>query len=252
MPLVFPLGFRSTAGQYGPAITLNGTDEYLSRTPGTLSSNRRLMTWSVWVYRNDLAHNDPLMQSYSATTSARLFIEAGGSIVYRETINSPSPNTLSALVFSTSVVPAGEWVHVFALRNGNEAASERMRFWINGVESGKTVTDAAEVEATLFTFPSVPHYIGRDVTSGSFFDGKLAHYHYLDAVAGSVSDFGETQGGVWKAKSPAGLSYGNNGFFLDFANPADLGNDAGSTHDQALTGIDSSNATSDGPPLLEV
>jgi len=251
MPLVFPLGFRSTAGQQGPALTLNGTDEYLSRTPASASSNRRLMTWSAWVYRNSLTNPDSLMQSYQAASTGRLYIENGGSIVYRETTISPSFNTLSALVFSSEIVPADQWVHVFVVKNGNEAASERIRFWIDGVESGKTVTLAAPVEATNFAV-GLPHYIGRDVTSGAYFDGKLAHYHYLDAVAGSVSDFGETQGGVWKAKSPTGLSYGNNGFFLDFANPADLGNDAGSTHDQTLTNIDSSNATSDGPPLLEV
>ena len=250
MPLIYPVAFRSTAGQQAPALTLNGTDEYLSRTPASLSSNRRLMTWSVWVYRNSLTHVDPLMHAYQTTSEGRLYIENGGSIIYREKTNSP-PGATSGLVFSTEIVPAEQWTHVFVLRDGNQSASERIRFWISGVESGKTVTVAAPVEATNFTI-GIPHYIGRDVTSGAYLSGKMAHYHYLDAVAGSVSDFGETQGGVWKAKSPTGLSYGNNGFFLDFANPADLGNDAGSTHDQTLTNIDSSNATSDGPPLLEV
>lgn len=251
MPLIYPVAFRSTAGQQAPALTLNGTDEYLSRTPVSNSTDRQRMTWSVWVYRNDVTHVDPLMQSHQSSSTGRLYIENGGSIIYRETTNTPSPNTLMALVFSTEIVPAEQWTHVFVVRNTTLTSAERIKFWINGVESGKTVTLAAAGTNTNFAI-GLPHYLGRDVTAGAFFNGKIARYHYLDAVAGSVSDFGETQGGVWKAKTPTGLSYGNNGFFLDFSDPADLGNDAGSTHDQTLTNIDSSNATSDGPPLLEV
>jgi len=50
--------------------------------------------------------------------------------------------------------------------------------------------------------------------------------HFIDGTALTPSSFGETGDyGEWKAKKVAGLTYGDNGFYLDFADAADLGDD---------------------------
>jgi hypothetical protein len=60
--------------------------------------------------------------------------------------------------------------------------------------------------------------------TGARFKGLMAEVHFIDGTAYDASYFGETRDGVWVPKEVTGLTYGSNGFYLDFA-----GNDTGVT-----------------------
>jgi len=247
MPLIYPTG-HFASGRQAPALILNGTDEYLSRTPSVSSFPASTRAWSVWVYRTTAASNDPIMSSAQSVSDGRIYINSSNQIVYHERA-SPGLSTKCLVTSTTAALVANTWFHVFVVVNFSAASGERVRFWVNGTETLKTVSTAYDGTSSIGL--TLAHQIGRDQVSGDCFGGKIARYHWMDTTTASVSDFGALDGGVWKAKPNPAPTYGNNGFFFDFSDANDLGNDAGSTHDHALNNIDSSNYTSDGPPILE-
>ena len=63
----------------------------------------------------------------------------------------------------------------------------------------------------------------------NFFDGYLAEFVYCDGQAYAASDFGEFDSDsptIWKPKDVSGLTFGDEGFYLDFEASDNLGNDA--------------------------
>ena len=67
----------------------------------------------------------------------------------------------------------------------------------------------------------------------------MAHYHFVDGTAYAASTFGETDSttGIWKPKTAPSVTYGTNGFFLDFADSSAMGDDeSGNTNDYTVSG----------------
>ena len=52
------------------------------------------------------------------------------------------------------------------------------------------------------------------------FDGYMSHVAFVDGQQLAPTVFGETDStsGIWKFKSPSGVTWGNNGFHLKFEN----------------------------------
>jgi hypothetical protein len=70
--------------------------------------------------------------------------------------------------------------------------------------------------------------VGAGVDDGDNLDGYLAETVFIDSTALAPDQFGEfdEDSGIWKPKNVSGLTFGTNGFYLDFEDSANLGNDA--------------------------
>ena len=81
-------------------------------------------------------------------------------------------------------------------------------------------------------------HIGRYVyDDAGWWGGQIADFIMIDGAA-SISDFGETNNGVWRPVDPSGLTFGNNGFWLKFTNASNPGEDF-SGNDNDFTNIGS-------------
>ena len=82
--------------------------------------------------------------------------------------------------------------------------------------------------------------VGRASYNGShYFDGYISHAAFVDGTAVAPTSFGATDStsGIWKFKSPTGLTWGNNGFHLKFENSGTLGLDSsGETNNLTVSG----------------
>ena len=211
------------------SLRFNSADSaYLNRTPSS-AGNRRTWTWSGWVKRVKELENINLLWT------TRNSSEINGGI----TVGSDNKIQISAInegiavttnVRSTALFrDPSAWFHLVICFNSTESTStDRVKFYVNGVR----INDFSET-----TFPSlnyegginrnVAHYIGRNNTSYS--NAYLADVQFVDGIAASPTDFGETDSnGVWQPKEYSG-SYGTNGFFLKFADnssDAALGTDS--------------------------
>ena len=97
------------------------------------------------------------------------------------------------------------------------------------------------------------HEIGKytldETTYAEFFSGYMAEMHLVDGTALDATSFGEfdEDSGIWKPKAYTG-SYGTNGFYLDFADASDLGDDeSGNGNDYTETNITSADQATDTP-----
>jgi hypothetical protein len=141
------------------------------------------------------------------------------------------------------------WYHFLWVQETHKAAdSDRLRLYVNGALqpfSGGTPVrlnyDGAIPGA------GVTFFIGCFYTSGSstlyFLDGYLADLHFIDGLALPPTTFGQfDDNGVWVPKKPTGLTYGTNGFHLDFSDSANIGKDrSGNNNNFTPTGFQLTN-----------
>ena len=83
--------------------------------------------------------------------------------------------------------------------------------------------------------------IGRNfkLVAINILDGYMAHVAFVDGTALAPTVFGETDStsGIWKFKSPSGVTWGTNGFHLKFENSGALGTDSsGQTNNFTVNG----------------
>ena len=121
------------------------------------------------------------------------------------------------------------WYHfVIAVDTTQATASNRMRFYSNGVEI--TEFSTANYCAQNYVLQNInangttPRIGNQD---GTYPGGcYMSEVHFIDGQQLTPSSFGELDDDTnqWKAKKYTG-TYGNNGFFLEFQNSAALGTD---------------------------
>ncbi len=230
------------------AIRLNGSDEYLSFTPGANSTDRTQFTWDVWVRPHVNGINNFIHTVDAVSFGGRLYINTSEQLVLfgHDVV---TPGNTHCLVTSSVTFSVDVWTHVHVEYDTGLGLGSRVRFWFDGTEdTGKTTSVNPSGTVTFFGGNALPHYIGHDSNAAGFFDGDLALFHWVDGSVIGVTTFADTVDGVYRAIEATGLTYQQNGFFLDLADPGDLGNDADNGNDYTLNNVDATNAIGDGPP----
>ena len=225
--------------------------DYLTRTPSG-ATNQKTFTISYWVKRWGL----------QTGTSWQQVIGQQASNYFRCGFNSNEQGDIIRMYgpsfeFRTTALyrDVSAWYHVvLAIDTTQGTESNRAKLYVNGTQvtsfvtatyPGQNVDQDWNVAAAIV--------IGRSGSSGN--DGLpayLAQLVNIDGTAYAASDFGEFDSDdsptIWKPKDVSGLTFGTNGFFLDFADAADLGDDeSGNTNDFAETGIAAINQVTDTP-----
>jgi len=129
----------------------------------------------------------------------------------------------------------GAWYHLVFKYEANLGS-----LYVNGQLRGTNST-AGNVTGTA------NYYIGA-ASPGTFqpMDGYITEYHFVDGQALDPTSFGEFNAdGVWVPKEVTGLTYGTNGFYLDFSDPNNIGADrSGNGNNFTATGFDLTTITS--------
>jgi hypothetical protein len=215
-------GSISTGYEIGNSIKFEAdNDEQLYRTPSS-DGNMKTWTYSVWFKRTELGASQTL-------------ISALDTYMYFETndtawLNLRSASTNFFMATNRQFRDTSAWYHaviVCDLTDGT--AADRLKLYINGVRetafSNNTYENADSNDNTGMNKATV-HRIGQYSNYGSKFCGYMAEINQIDGQALAPTEFGEVDSdtGIWIPKEYTG-SYGTNGFYLDFADAADLGDD---------------------------
>ena len=117
------------------------------------------------------------------------------------------------------------WLVVFD--DQNATATDQFQIWYDGVKITAWDADSNTQAAGGWGWnrDTSVNNLGYD-TSG-YFDGYFAEIVFIDGQALGASSFGETRGGSWLPIDVSGLTFGNNGFYLDFQVVPGTGNGAG-------------------------
>ena len=198
----------------------SSTSSYFNRTPGS-ASNRQIWTWSGWVKRGMLGS---LQYFFSANTNAGTdtdhtdirFSSSDTLQFVNDTASSITVNLNTTQVFRDP----SAWYHiVFSVDTTQATASNRIRFYVNGLQitAFGTATYPSQ-NASFFINNNINHRLGGYQPSAGSFDGYLTEINFIDGQALTPSSFGGYNSfGVWQPTQYLG-SYGTNGFYLPFTN----------------------------------
>jgi len=148
------------------------------------------------------------------------------------------------------------WIHLVVGQDSSEATEgDRLKFWINGsrVTAFDTETYYAQNQNDHFNESSTEHQIGA-FDDGDEFQGYFAQFCFLHGVQYDADQFGEFDSSsptVWKPIDISGIATDESGFFLDFADSDNLGDDeSGNTdgaNDWTAVNLDATDQATDTP-----
>tara|TARA_R100000951_G_scaffold32858_1_gene27945 strand:- start:1213 stop:3603 length:2391 start_codon:yes stop_codon:yes gene_type:complete len=221
----------------------DGDSPRLTRTPSS-ASNRKTWTWSAWIKRGNISTAQFLFQAYDGASSRRSGIKFNSN----NTIAFDQGGSASSGLIDTVAVyrDVSSFYHIVVVADySNGTAGNRAKIYINGVLQTVTTSDDFENADGLINSTN-EHSIS--FTSSSFFDGYMAEVNFIDGSALGPDSFGETKDGIWVPKDVSGLTYGTNGFHLDFADNSTIGNDvSGNDNDFAVSGLVAADVVPDSP-----
>ena len=204
-------------------------NSYLNRTLGT-STNVYKGTVSHWIKRSGLG----AMGTFAAwdnggTSSNRAYLN-----MYQDTIYFYDEANSVIVETNREFKDISAWYHIVVAWDTSQAtASDRVKIYVNGVqETSFSTSNYPSQNATLqFNTSGRTFGVGCYAASGSasgFFDGYISHVAFVDGQQLAPTVFGETDStsGIWKFKSPSGVTWGTNGFHLKFENSGALGTDS--------------------------
>ena len=249
MPLI--LGAQSATGA-AEVVTnscrFDGSSDYLHKT---LSSpgNRRKWTFSCWAKRCVQTGSDHIFGAPQNSSNYDQIYFAGTVFRFDHWISGSSAGSLvTDRVFRDPTA----WYHIVCVWDSDNAdASLRMRLYVNGTEetSFSTDTNPSLNADSYVNSTSYPFEIGA-MNTGEYYNGYLAEVVFIDGLALTASDFGEFDTDsptIWKPKSVSGLTFGTNGFYLDFKDSANLGNDASGGTDFTEVNLAATDQATDTP-----
>ena len=252
MPLI--LGANSLAGggyEVDNSCRFDGTSSYLSKTPGS-TSNRQKWTYSTWVKKSNInGLNQKIFEGgVDGNTLTDVIFKTDESLrFYSEDAGITKINFVTNKLFRD----VSAWYHiVIAVDTTQGTDTNRVKIYVNGVQetSFATATYPAVNYNTFVNYSSAANVIGRRSYYGDFdFGGYLSETVLIDGTQLDPTSFGEfdEDSGIWKPIDVSGLTFGTNGFYLDFENSGALGADvSGNTNNftvNNLTAIDQSTDT---------
>ena len=227
----------------------DGSSDYLNKTFS--AQNRRTWTYSVWIKRAKLSStvnlfrwntNDADRATFQINSSDKLLIQfiSGGSFQYN--------SDATARVFRDT----SAWYHlVLAVDTTDATQADRVKLYVNGVQ--ETLSPSTNISQNTDTNVNTGLcQIGGDRDTGTpyaYYDGYMAEAVFVDGqqlLPTSFGEFDEDSPSIWKPKDVSGLTFGTNGFYLDFENASSLGADvSGNSNNFTVNNLTSIDQTTD-------
>ena len=219
--------------------------ENLTRTPSS-AGNQKTWTWSWWIKVTEPSHS--LGTMWAGGTGSN-----DGSVNFRIDAGQITVNTASTALRNTTARfrDPSAWYHlVLVMDTTQSTADDRIKLYVNGSQiTDFSTTNNPSQNADMGVNSTQLHALGRRSNANDrYFHGYMAEVNFVDGSAKAPTDFGRTDSnGVWVAKEYAG-SYGTNGFYLDFADSSDLGDDeSGNGNDFTENNISAQDQATDTP-----
>jgi|TARA_Y100000015_G_scaffold19029_1_gene18463 hypothetical protein len=230
----------------------DGSSDYLYRSLGSQSS-LRIGTFSYWVKRSS-SGNALILSNEVENDNNRGYIQFESNNAWRMVDNDNSGTHIQLRTNRLFRDFGGAWYHIVVRIDTTQSTStDRVRLYVNGVqETSFDQTDYPAQNDDLKIFEggqTNKNLLGSGYPASNYFDGYMAEFVYCDGQSLDPTSFGEfdSDTNIWKPIDVSGLTFGNNGFYLDFEDSSALGNDvSGNNNDftvNNLTSIDQSTDT---------
>ena len=224
MPLILPARTLDSSYEISNSLRFDsGDNSHLSRTPSS-EGNKRTFTLSFWAkirpdYASDTSTNNFFTARNSGGYTSGIQQISGGHIQAFIYDNTGGEGYKLRLVTNAAFRDISAWYHfVLAVDTTQASSSNRAKLYVNGSQITSFSTETyPDQDFDSHINDDVPHYIGNKDGTNDDYDGHLAEMYLIDGTQLTPSSFGETNNnGVWTPIEATGLSFGTNGFFLEF------------------------------------
>ena len=217
----------------------NGTLKFTAGTP----SSTDVMTFACWFKRHTPNETDSAANNIitTGTGGGNYFFIAFGNQFHGE--NAGGNQGGGYLLSHEKFRDPSAWYHlIFRVDTSQGTQFDRIRVYINGQQLGldtiggsaawrnqTMITNTTQNEDfSYFNADGLVQAIGGLSGKGHGTEGAdltIADVQFFDGQS-YYSELGETKNGVWIPKDPSGLTFGNNGYWLKFADSSSIGTDS--------------------------
>ena len=247
----FILPGNSASGGYEVANSLrfnDGSSDYLVRTPSS-SGNRQTFTISFWYKRTTPGTSGSFIRADNGSGIDGGIRISTDSIQFFDYNSSYKTN----LVTTQLLRDVSAWYHIVCVADTtNSTSGDRALIYLNGTRITDFSSETYPTQDLNFSSindSSFAQNIGRSQNFATYLDGYLAEFCFIDGQALTPTSFGEfdSDTNIWKPINVSGLTFGTNGFYLDFENSSSLGADVSGNGNNFtvnnLTSVDQSTDT---------
>jgi hypothetical protein len=234
--------------QIAKSCRFDGAGKYL-RTNGSAPTLATKYTFSTWLKRSKLGAYYALLASETNNVNYDIFQFTNGNLLEQVSQRTTSYVTRDLSVYRDT----SAYYHlVFQWDTTLASATDRLKVYVNGVRLAWDQTQYSgaipQNTALKLNENGASLSVGYSVSYASIFNGYMAQTAGIDGSIVAIGDLGETKNGVWIAKDLSGLTFGANGFLLDYASSGDMGNDvSGNNNDFTPTSIAAHDQMLDSP-----
>jgi len=228
----------------------SGSSDNLSKSLSTPTNDKKF-TFSCWFKKSKNATEMNLF-GYQPSGNAEAYIGFSDSDQIRYADRDSSDTTPEIfLVSNAKLRDVSAWYHVVVSVDTTQGTdSNRTKLYLNGeqITSLANSTYPSQNYTPEMNSSDGTKVIGAD-NNGNYFNGYLAEVVFIDGqnlAPTSFGEFDEDSPTIWKPIDVSGLTFGTNGFYLDFEDSSALGNDAAGSNNftvNNLTAVDQSTDT---------
>mgnify|MGYP003135413525 CR=1 FL=1 len=239
----------------------DGDNPLLSKSAFASAGNRKTWTLSIWFKRGNNVNGALFSAPINGSTNGfSLYFDADQLVLFE--YKNTGQSSFFKLTSSAALRDTTNWYHLVAIFDTNSSgggssdtgASARVRMYLNGrlMDVSLTGSIGADYESLTWNNTYV-HEILNQRTSTFPYDGYIAEVNFLDGTAVGhtqvgddyiLDELGEMKNGVWIPADPTSLTYGTNGFRLQFkqtgtgtASTSTIGADTANSHHFTSTNL---------------
>ena len=229
MSIIIPANSAVSGGfNVANSLMFNSADSAnLSRTNGGSAGSETKSTLSAWIKISSLGDDNVIFQELESSGNFFSIKLKGGDFQ----VNAQNNSSAFINVRTNRVLrDFSAWYHLVVAIDGTQGtSSNRIKMYINGVQetSFSTATYPPQNQNCKINQANEVQYISNSASS-EYFNGYMSEVVWLDGTVADPTSFGEfdEDSGIWKPIDVSGLTFGTNGFYLDFEDSSALGNDA--------------------------
>ena len=224
----------------------DGDSAYMHITRGS-AGNQRTFTISMWIKRCELGSSNYFFTvGPDGDTNFVMYFDSNDQLEVWEYKSSYQFRLKPKYKFRDIV----GWYHLcVAVDTTQSTSTNRVKIYVNGTQLTDFDTSSypSQDYDTLMN-DDRKYWLGKYTSLSFYYDGYLAEVLVLDGTAATPTSFGEYDEDtptIWKPINVSGLTFGTNGFYLDFEDSSNLGNDANGGTDWTEVNLDATDQSTD-------
>tara|TARA_R100001443_G_scaffold23286_2_gene35496 strand:+ start:766 stop:2148 length:1383 start_codon:yes stop_codon:yes gene_type:complete len=226
----FILPGNSATGGFEVANSIRfdeATTTFLSKASFGTPTSTKKSTVSFWCKRSLVEEGIIFMNDSNTFPIAKIYFTSAHKFSYIEF----DPSVYLERTTNALFRDVAAWSHfVVSVDMTLSSADDRVKIYHNGTQitSFSASTTPAQDSNVIINNNLRTGIGGTGSSGGDGFEGYVAELVRIDGQAldpTSFGEFDEDSPTIWKPKNVSGLTFGTNGFYLDFENSSELGTD---------------------------